>query len=68
MSKLRGGEERSGNYIRYVTYIIAREALRIAQELFRDDTLAGRVPQGWIEVEDEERRSVMLVPVSPGVS
>jgi hypothetical protein len=37
------------------------EACRTARELVQDELLSGRVPQGWIEVEDEEHRPVMVV-------
>ena len=40
------------------------EACRAARVLIQDELLNGHVPAGWIEVEDEEHRPVMVVPLS----
>ena len=48
---------------------IRGEALRCASDLVLNDLLAGRVPhQGWIEVEDEEHRPVLTLPLSAAAS
>ncbi len=39
------------------------EARRAARALIQDEMLNGRMPQGWIEVEDQDRRPVMIVPL-----
>ena len=39
------------------------EACRAARTLIQDDLVHGRGPHGWIEVEDEEHRPVMIVPL-----
>ena len=39
------------------------EACRAARALIQDELLSGRLPNGWIEVEDEEHRPVMVVPL-----
>ncbi len=45
------------------------EALRCASDLVLNDLLNGRVPQqGWIEVEDEEHRPVLTLPLSAAAS
>lgn len=44
------------------------EAQRAARALIQDELLNGRVPQGWIEVEDEEHRPVMVVPLKDAAS
>jgi hypothetical protein len=46
-----------------------REALRTAREIIRDDLLLGRtLHRGWIEVEDEEHRAVLRLPLSAAAS
>jgi hypothetical protein len=48
---------------------IRSEALRTARELVTNDLLRGRSPQqGWIEVEDEEHRPVLMLPISAAAS
>ena len=48
---------------------IRGEALRCASDLVLNDLLSGRVPhQGWIEVEDEEHRPVLTLPLSAAAS
>ena len=48
---------------------IRGEALRCASDLVLNDLLNGRVPQqGWIEVEDEEHRPVLTLPLSAAAS
>jgi len=47
---------------------VRREALRTAQDLIRDNLLAGKMPHGWIEVEDEEHRPVMTLPLKAAAS
>lgn len=48
---------------------IRGEALRAARELVLSDLLSGRVPhRGWIEVEDEEHRPVLTLPISAAAS
>jgi hypothetical protein len=48
---------------------IRSEALRTARELVTNDLLSGRFPQqGWIEVEDEEHRPVLMLPISAAAS
>ena len=44
------------------------EACRTARALVQDELLNGRMPQGWIEVEDEEHRPVMVVPLRDAAS
>lgn len=44
------------------------EACRAARALIQDELLSGRLPSGWIEVEDEEHRPVMVVPLSAAAS
>jgi hypothetical protein len=44
------------------------EACRAARALIQDELLNGRVPSGWIEVEDEEHRPVMVVPLRDAAS
>lgn len=45
------------------------EALRTARDLILNDLLSGRVPhQGWVEVEDEEHRAVLKLPLSAAAS
>lgn len=40
------------------------EALRTAREIIQDALLSGSFPQdGWIEVEDEEHRPVLTLPL-----
>ena len=39
------------------------EAMRTARALINDELLKGNSPQGWIEVEDEDHRPVMIVPL-----
>jgi hypothetical protein len=38
------------------------EACRTARDLVRETLALGRLPDGWIEVEDEEHRPVLVVP------
>jgi hypothetical protein len=46
-----------------------REALNTAREIVLNDLLNGRLPhQGWVEVEDEEHRPVLLLPISAAAS
>ena len=44
-------------------------AIRAARDLVLQDLLSGRVPhQGWIEVEDEDHRAVLSLPLSAAAS
>lgn len=44
------------------------EAFRAARALIQEELLNGRVPAGWIEVEDAEHRPVMVVPLRDAAS
>lgn len=49
--------------------VVRREALSTARELVVNDLLAGRAPRrDWVEVEDKEHRTVMLLPLSAAAS
>ena len=39
------------------------EALRAARALIQDELQGGRIPSGWIEVEDSNHRPVLVVPL-----
>jgi hypothetical protein len=39
------------------------EACRTAREIVRETLVRGAVPSGWIEVEDEDHRPVLVVPL-----
>jgi hypothetical protein len=44
------------------------EACRTARALIQEELLSGRLPKGWIEVEDEQHRPVMIVPLRDAAS
>lgn len=39
-------------------------ARKLASELANSQLFAGQAPTGWIEVEDEQHRSLFMVPFS----
>jgi hypothetical protein len=39
------------------------EACRTARELVRETLALGKIPDGWIEVEDEEHRPILMLPL-----
>jgi hypothetical protein len=48
---------------------VRREALNTAREIIVDDLLSGRLPHaGWIEVEDEDQRAVLVLPIAAAAS
>jgi hypothetical protein len=40
-----------------------KEAMRAASEIIRDQLFFNRVADAWIEVEDEQHREVMRLPL-----
>lgn len=45
------------------------EALRAAREMIQEQLLSGSdLPGGWVEVEDEEHRPVMILPLKAAAS